>query len=192
MDWSLLLGAGIGIVATIVGGIGLELAKNWAKRKGKIEMYCIAALDYGGTQIRIRLQVKNLTQSDYIIRNIQLVEINEKYDVVKTYGQKSKTTEPIPGLIIRQPKIDGDEGEFSFVIYPRSIKELPLDFDNYYERQDMEIELDNELVDTYENVYSEINIDKLALQYFDEQDKIITLQIEVGKNDWIKLESIIR
>ncbi|MCL2796924.1 MAG: hypothetical protein FWD58_02555 [Firmicutes bacterium] len=192
MDWSLLIGIAAGCVTTIIGGIGFELIKGWMEKKGKIDIYYMSDSEcYGGARIIIRLQVKNLTQSDYIMRDIRLVEIDEEEKATKTYKQKQKVEQILKGCRYTLDKIYGEDGEFSFVIKQKSIQSMSLTYDKERHVESIKIKCDGNEIDTEQVSFSAVN-SNLAIQYYDEDDDLIVIRIKPKQEDWVKAATVER
>jgi len=161
-------------------------------KKGIIDIYYISDAECDGdSTIIVRFEIKNLTRSDYIMRDIKLVEINEKDKVIKTFDQKQKLKSIDGKLFYRIEKIYGEDGEFSFLIKRQSIQSVTLTYDKDRIVEIVKIKLDNVEFDTEKVSFNDIE-NNIAIQYFDENDNLVSIRIKPKQVEWEKVKTIVR
>src|SRR5690554_3129866 len=108
----------LGIIATIAGGIGLKIVENIINRHGVIDIFC-RIQKIQERLVIMRFEVKNLTNSEYFIRNLALSEVDESGNIVNESIQVSKIgdeTRVGDNLISKESECLGNNENYTFVI----------------------------------------------------------------------------
>lgn len=157
---------GVGIIATLIGGIIMKLLESKFNKIGKLAIYYRVTDIYvhqGTTLVTIRIQIKNPSHDVKFLRNISLCRIIEGKSV--RAFPSVKTTHSTNG-VVTETKIHANDGSYSIASDSRSLVEY-------------------ELVYVFKNIG--IKEGFLELVFMDDNENKNTIQIEVNKNDdWIK------
>lgn len=153
---------GVGIIATLIGGIIMKLLESKFNKIGKLSVYYRVIDIYNDTKwskVEIRIQLKNPSHDTKFLRDVAL-EVKKENKIVRAIPSE-KTTHSRGGNVIGTT-IHANNGSYSIASESRSLVEY-------------------ELVYYFENHL--IKDDELLLSFIDDNEKKNIIQIQPKKND---------
>ena len=156
---------GVGIIATLIGGIIMKLLESKVNKIGKLSVYYRVIDIYNETnwsKVEIRIQVKNPSHDTKFLRDVAL-EMKKENKIVRAIPSE-KTTHSRGGNVVGTT-MHANNGSYSIASESRSLVEY-------------------ELVYLFESYL--IQDDELLLSFVDDNEKKNIIQILPKKNDeWI-------
>ena len=157
---------GVGIIATLIGGVIMKLLESKFNKIGKLAIYYRVIdilVQQGTTLITVRVQIKNPSHDVKFLRNISLYRIIEGKNVRAIPSEKTTHSK---NNVVTSTKIHANDGSYSIASDSRSLVEY-------------------ELVYVFKNI--SVKDGFLELIFMDDNENKNTIQMEVTKNDdWIK------
>lgn len=157
---------GVGIIATLIGGVSMKLLESNFNKIGKLAIYYRVIdifVHQGTTVITIRVQIKNPSHDVKFLRNISLCRIIEGESVRAIPSEKTTHSK---NNVVTSTTIHANEGSYSIASDSRSLVEY-------------------ELVYIFKNIT--IRDGYLELIFMDDKENKNIIKMEVIKNDdWIK------
>ncbi len=158
MEWSEIGYIALGIVATLIGSIILKILEVKLNRIGKKEIYG-KVVEFDNQYFELKLEIKNPTNDVWFIRQLKLCGIKNDtlYPLVQCNYSENDTTQ--------LKEYYADEGFYSFTIPNKELSHFVVAF--AYDKKNM--------LDSF---------DRFVCQYFDDKNKIITLNFDYKSKDW--------
>jgi len=158
MEWSEIGYIALGIIATLIGSIILKLLETQFNRIGKKEIYG-KIIEFDEEYIELKLEIKNPTNDVWFIRQLKL------------YGIKNDTLYPLKQCnysendTTKMREYYADEGFYSFTIQNKSLAHFIVAF-------------------AYDKTYTLDSFDRIVCQYYNDKNKIITLNFNCKSREW--------